>query len=83
MPCIMSTLLQELDAFVLETGLSEHRVGIILAKNGRLIPRLREGGRIWPDTEQQVREALAKERADRAASTAPSETGNVTSEDAA
>jgi len=79
----MSSLLQELDAFALETGLSEHRVGIILAKNGRLIPRLREGRRIWPETEQQVREAMAKERADRASSRTPSEAGDAASEDAA
>lgn len=61
----MNTLLSELDAFVADSGLSEHRVGILLAKNGRLIPRLRDGGRIWPDTEKQIRRAIRKERAAR------------------
>lgn len=62
---VMSALIQEIDAFLAETGLSEHRAGIILASNGRLIPRLRDGGRVWPETEQVVREAMAREREKR------------------
>lgn len=49
-----------------ETGLSEHRTGWLLAKNGRLIERLRRNGRIWPDTEQRVAAALAEQEAKRA-----------------
>ena len=63
--CGMSTLLAELEDFVAATGLSEHRAGIIVANNGRLIPRLRDGGRIWPDTETKVREAIVRELASR------------------
>lgn len=61
----MSTLLTELEEFVAATGLSEHRAGILVANNGRIIPRLRGGGRIWPDTEAKVRAAIAREMAKR------------------
>ena len=47
------------------TGLSAHRTGILLARNGKLVDRLRAGGRIWPETEAAVRESLARERARR------------------
>jgi len=62
------SLLTEIDSFIAETGLSEHRVGVLLAANGRLLPRLRKGGRVWPDTEQKIRDALHAERARRCAS---------------
>ncbi|MCD1619161.1 hypothetical protein K7H20_13910 [Salipiger manganoxidans] len=68
MRLVMSTLIQEIDAFLAETGLSEHRAGIILASNGRLIPRLRDGGRVWPETEEAVRGAIARERQARLSS---------------
>lgn len=58
-------LLTEIDDFIAETGLSEYRAGIVLAKNGRLVPRLRSSGRVWPETEVRVRAALAAERSRR------------------
>lgn len=45
-----------------ETGLSAHRVGMICANNGRIIDRLRAGGRVWPETEAQIRSAIRAER---------------------
>lgn len=62
-------LLSELETLMAETGLSAHRVGILCASNGRLIDRLREGGRVWPETEQGVRDAIARERQRRAQTT--------------
>ena len=56
------TLLDSIDSFIAETGLSEHRVGIIIAGNGRLVGRLRNGGRVWPDTEERILEKLRAER---------------------
>lgn len=58
-----TTLLSEIDAFLKETEMSEHRFGLLAAKNGRLVERLRAGttpkkglpARIWPETEMQVR----------------------------
>lgn len=61
----MATLIQKIDAFLADTGLSEHRAGIILAKNGRLIPRLRDGRRVWPETEAAIVDAIERERAKR------------------
>lgn len=55
-------LLSEVEKFRDETGLSEHRVGILLSRNGRLIDRLRSEGRVWPETERKIRDALARER---------------------
>lgn len=65
-----NTLLQEIEAFLPEAGIGEHRFGILAANNGRLVERLREGRRIWPDTEQRVREFIASKSAssERAAS---------------
>jgi hypothetical protein len=57
-------LIQEIDAFLAEFELGEHRFGYLAAKNGRLVERLRSGGRVWPETEQQIREFMNKRRAD-------------------
>lgn len=60
-------ILTELEAFRRETGLSEHRIGIIIANNGRLFERMRSNGRVWPETEALIRASLAAERAKRRA----------------
>ena len=51
-------LLEDVERCRAEMGLSEHRFGILAAKNGRLIERLRSGGRIWPETEAKIRAFL-------------------------
>lgn len=67
----MSTdLLSKLEALMDDTGLSAHRVGILCAKNGRLVERLQNGGRVWPETEQEIVEAIDRVRG-RAASRPP------------
>jgi len=48
-------LLSEIDAFLAASGYSEARFGMLAARNGRFIERLRGGKRIWPQTEQRVR----------------------------
>lgn len=58
-------LISEIEAFKTETGLSDHRIGMLLASNGKLIERLRSGRRIWPDTEERIRENLTRERQKR------------------
>ncbi|MBN8293244.1 hypothetical protein JI664_14815 [Rhodobacter sp. NTK016B] len=58
-------LISEIETFIAETGLSEHRVGILLAGNGRLVGRLRKGSRVWPETECKIRNALRAERVKR------------------
>jgi len=58
-------IIKEIEKFLSETGLSEHRVGFLLAKNGKLVERLRAGRRVWPETEQMIRDGIARERARR------------------
>lgn len=63
----MSTnLLSEIEQFQAETGLGDHRLGFLAVKNGRLVERLRSGGRIWPDTAEKVLSFIAAERIKRA-----------------
>lgn len=45
-----------------EAGLGPHRFGILAIKNGRLVERLRDGRRVWPETEAQVRAFMISER---------------------
>lgn len=69
------TLLSEIEQFLIETGMGEYRFGIKAVRNGRLVERLRQGrtpekGKpVWvrPETEQQVRDFIASERARRRA----------------
>jgi len=52
----MSTkLLQEIEAFMAETGIGAFRFGLRAVGNGRLVERLRSGGRVWPETEMEIR----------------------------
>jgi len=55
-------LIQEIDRFLAEFPLSEHRFGFLAANNGRLVERLRKNRRIWPDTEQRVRKFMIERR---------------------
>lgn len=55
-------LLSEIEAFLKSERIGEHRFGILAANNGRLVERLRSGGRIWPDTEGRVREFMTSRR---------------------
>ncbi len=55
-------LVKEIDQFLAEFPLSEHRFGYLAAKNGRVVERLRGRGRMWPETEHRIREVMAKRR---------------------
>ena len=61
----MKCVLPEIEEFARDYGLSDHRAGLVLANNGRLIERLRSGRRIWPETKQAIRRNIRKERARR------------------
>lgn len=58
-------LLSEIRQFMAEAGLGEHRFGILAVNNGRLVERLEDGRRLWPETEARVRAFIASERARR------------------
>jgi hypothetical protein len=55
-------LLIEIEAFLIESGLSASRFGLLAAKNARLVERLREGKPVLTTTETRVREWLAANR---------------------
>lgn len=57
-------LLSEIEAFLAEFGIGEHRFGILAANNGRLVERLRAGGRVWPETEDRIRQFMRERRED-------------------
>jgi hypothetical protein len=67
------TLLSDIEQFLAETGMGEYRFGLKAARNGRLLERLRQGttperGKpVWirPETERQIRDFMAAERARR------------------
>lgn len=56
-------LLSDIEQFRAEFRMGEHRFGILAANNGRLVERLRAGGRVWPETEDRVRKFMAERRA--------------------
>ncbi|WP_435167943.1 hypothetical protein [Falsirhodobacter sp. 1013] len=58
-------LITEVEAFKKRTGLSDHRVGFLLAKNGRLLDRLRAERPIEIDTVERIRANLRAETAKR------------------
>ena len=62
------SLISEIEEFLAETGLSGFRFGLLAAKNGRLVDRLKGGGRVWPETDEQVRNFIRAERIKRAPS---------------
>lgn len=48
-------LLADIDTFLAETGMGEKYFGKVSAGNSEVVPRLRKGGRIWPETEAKIR----------------------------
>lgn len=58
----MSTLITDIEAFLAETGMGASYFGKAAAKNSELVQRLRAGGRVWPETEEQVRRFIAARR---------------------
>lgn len=64
----MNSLLSDIEDFLRETGMGEYRFGLLAARNGRLIERLRtprsngKPARIWPETEVEVRAFMKAHR---------------------
>lgn len=59
---MQSKLISDIDEFLAETGMAPGYFGWCAAKNWRLVERLRAGGRIWPETESEVRAFMIAER---------------------
>jgi hypothetical protein len=75
------SLLDDIEAFLAETGMGSHRFGFLATHNSRLVERLRRGTSdvkrrpvgVWPETEIAVRTFMATERRARAAKARASE----------
>lgn len=69
-----SQLLIDIEEFLAETGIGEFKFGILAVNNGRLMERLRKPGkrgkpgRVWPETEAQIRGFMISERRERSKS---------------
>lgn len=64
---MQTKLLSDIDKFLAETGMSAGYFGWCAVKNWRLVERLRDGGRIWPETEAEIRAYMISERRSRPA----------------
>lgn len=60
-------LLALIEEHLAETGISAGGFGRKAIKNGRIVERLRSGGRVWPETEMQIRVFLASQKQRKAA----------------
>jgi len=54
-----STLLEEIEDYLSRTGMGESYFGKVAVRNSELVARLRNGGRVWPETEEAVRQFMA------------------------
>ncbi|MFC0246820.1 hypothetical protein ACFOLL_13105 [Falsochrobactrum ovis] len=62
----MSTkLLNDIEEFLSETGMSAYTFGFEAVRNGRLVERLRMGRRVWPETQAEIRAFMRVERSKR------------------
>ena len=48
-------LLEEIESFLSETGMGPSYFGKQAVRNSEIVARLRAGGRVWPETEAQLR----------------------------
>lgn len=55
-------ILPEIESFLSETGMGESYFGKKAVGNSELVDRLRNGRRIWPDTEERVRDFIESQR---------------------
>ena len=55
-------LLADIDAFLADTAMGESYFGKLATGNSEVVPRLRSGGRVWPETEAKLRSFIASRR---------------------
>lgn len=56
-----ATLLTEIDTFLANAALTETTFGRLAVNDGKFVGRLREGGRVWPETAEKVRQFIASQ----------------------
>jgi len=54
-----STLLREIEAFTRGAGIAESTFGLQAVNDGKLVRRLRSGGRTFRETEDRIRDFMA------------------------
>lgn len=57
-------LLSEIEDFLSRVEMGESYFGKASCGNSELIRRLRDGGRVWPETEQRVRDFMSSRLSD-------------------
>ena len=62
-----SPIIEEIEAFLRESGMSPSYFGRLVAGNSELVARLRKGGRVWPETEEKIRQKMKEQRRKRSA----------------
>ncbi len=55
-------LLADIEAFLAETGMGPSYFGKQAAGNSEVVARLREGRRVWPETETKLRAYMLAQR---------------------
>jgi hypothetical protein len=55
------SLLSEIDEANASFGYSDYAFGMLAVNNGRLLERLRSGGRVWPEQEERIRAFIRSE----------------------
>ncbi len=63
----MSTLLPEIEAFIEANDIAPTRFGDLALGDRHFVRQLREGRRVWPETEAKVRRFMVTYRAESAA----------------
>lgn len=53
-------LMTAIDDFLSVTGMGPSYFGKVAANNSELVSRLKRGRRVWPETEQKIRDYIAK-----------------------
>ena len=59
---VNSPLLEEIEAFVRDCGIAESTFGLRAVNDGKLVRRLREGGRMYRETEDRIRDFMTASR---------------------
>ena len=56
----MSNLIEQIMAFCERTDMPHSSFGFYAVGDGKFVARIKRGGRCWPETEQKVRDYIAK-----------------------
>lgn len=56
----MSNLVHDIEAFCATNGLSPWQFGLLALNDKPFVKQLKDGRRVWPDTEAKVRDFMAK-----------------------